>query len=76
MDPRTSRVYQGIGSAKTIGYTTWTFWPGPIDAYMVANIDKVFAGKLTPKKFLQGLDDMYQKALKAGKTQPIPKPIL
>ncbi len=74
MDPRTSRVYQGIGSATTIGYTTWTFWPGPIDAYMVQNIDKVFVGKLTPEKFLQGLDAMYQVALKAGKTQPIPKP--
>jgi raffinose/stachyose/melibiose transport system substrate-binding protein len=73
-DPRSERMYQQLGSAKTIGYTTWTFLPPKSDTYVYTAFDKVITGKLTPKAYMDGLDAIFASELKQGLVPPLPAP--
>lgn len=74
LDPRWKRLYTSLSSATNVGYTTWTFWPGPADTYLFTNIDKVFAGKTSATEYLSGLQDVFAKTLAKGQVPPIPAP--
>lgn len=73
-DPRYQRLYSALSKAKTVGYTTWTFWPQESDTYIYTSFDKVITGKLTPQQYCAGLDAVFKKELSAGKVPPCPAP--
>ena len=54
------------------GYTTWTFWPPKSDVYIYEEIEKVWAGDMTPEEYLLGLDELFAQELQAGEIPPIP----
>lgn len=57
------------------GYITWTFWPAKSEKYLSEEMDKVLAGKLTPKEYLEGLDKLFREERKQGRVPPIiPRP--
>jgi raffinose/stachyose/melibiose transport system substrate-binding protein len=73
-DARYQRLYTTLGNAKTIGYTTWTFWPQRSDTYIFTSFDKVIVGKITPQEYCAGLDAVFKKELASGKVPPFPAP--
>lgn len=76
LDPRRSRLIEQLNTAAgagQYGYTTWTFWPPKSDAYIYDEIEKVWAGDVTLKDYLKGLDSTFQEEFKAGTTPPIPE---
>jgi len=73
-DKRVERMYEELGSAKTIGYTTWTFLPPKSDTYVYTDFDKVITGTLTPQAYLEGLQPIFDSELKQGLVPPLPTP--
>jgi len=73
-DERIRRLYVDLAAARSFGYVTWTFWPPKSDVYIYQEMDKVLTGKLTPKEYCAGLDEVFQEERKAGKVPPIPPP--
>lgn len=71
-DPRLARFYETISAAKTVGYTTWTFWPQKSDTFIAQSFDKVITKDLTPKEYCTQLDEIFQKERKAGAVPPLP----
>ncbi|MFB7496459.1 hypothetical protein ACFC09_17530 [Streptomyces sp. NPDC056161] len=74
IDPRIKRQYLQLGTAKNIGYTTWTFWPAKSDTYIYEQMEKVLTGSLSPKDYCAGLDKLFQQELKSGKLPTAPAP--
>ena len=75
LDPRRARLITELNTAAAAGnygYTTWTFWPAKSDAFIVDDIEKVWAGKETTEQYLQGLQDTFDAELKAGTVLSIP----
>ncbi len=75
LDPRHAQVIQALNTASstnTYGYTTWSFWPPKSDAYIYEEIEKVWAGEITPKQYLEGLQKQFDEERQAGDTLPIP----
>ena len=65
LDPRDARLRTALNDAaakNNYGYTTWTFWPPKSDTYIYEQIEKVWAGSLTTKDYLAGL----QHAVRPG----------
>jgi raffinose/stachyose/melibiose transport system substrate-binding protein len=76
IDPRAAAVYEAMGKASdagTYGYTTWTFWPPKSDIYIYEEIEKVWAGEMTPQQYLEGLQTLFDEELNAGDIPPIPQ---
>lgn len=73
-DERIRRLYVDMAAAKDFGYVTWTFWPPKSDVYVYEEMDKVLTGKITPKEYCAGLDEVFAEELEANKVPPIPKP--
>ena len=73
-DPRTVRLYSQLSSAKTIGYTTWTFYPQQTETYMIKYFENVLTNKMTPKDFCAGIQAQFKTELAAGKVPTAPKP--
>lgn len=73
-DPRLKRLYTELPAAKSIGYTTWTFYPQSTEAYMVQEFEKVITGQTSSKDFCAGIQERFAKELKAGKVPAIPTP--
>ena len=69
LDKRYARVYTTLQSATEaghIGYTTWTFWGGKADTYIIGSIDKVLTGDMSPSDFCSGVDAAFQSDKKRG----------
>jgi raffinose/stachyose/melibiose transport system substrate-binding protein len=73
-DPRTVRLYTTLSSAKTIGYTTWTFFPQQTETYLIDYFEKVITGKLSPADYCAGIQEKFAAELQAGKVPQAPKP--
>jgi raffinose/stachyose/melibiose transport system substrate-binding protein len=74
-DPRHIRVVQALDEAFEVGnygYTTWTFWPPRSNVYIWEEIERVWAGHITPEQYLEGLQRMFEQELAAGATLEIP----
>jgi len=75
LDPRNARLRTALNEAaakNNYGYTTWTFWPPKSDAYIYDEIEKVWAGTITTKDYLTGLNTLFVQELKDGTVPPLP----
>lgn len=76
IDPRAARIYESLAAssvAGNYGYTTWTFWPPKSDVYIYEEVEKVWAGDMTPEEYLAGLQALFTEELEAGDIPPIPE---
>lgn len=76
IDPRVASIFKSLAEASdanNYGYTTWTFWPPKSDVYIYEEIEKVWAGEMTPKEYLEGLQELFAEELAAGDIPPIPE---
>ena len=55
------------------GYTTWTFWPPESATYLIEEIERVWAGEITPEEYLQGHQEVFDAEREAGAVPPIPE---
>lgn len=58
--------------AGNYGYTTWTFWPPKSDVYIYEEIERVWAGEIGPREYLEGLREIFDQEFAAGEMPPIP----
>jgi raffinose/stachyose/melibiose transport system substrate-binding protein len=75
LDPRKAQIFEQLGQASdanNYGYTTWTFWPPKSDVYIYEQIEKVWAGEITPQQYLEGHQKLFEEELQAGDIPPIP----
>lgn len=73
-DPRTVRLYTELPKAKTIGYTTWTFFPQKTETYMINTLEKVLTAQLAPADFCAGIQKQFAAELAAGQVPAAPSP--
>ncbi len=60
-------------AAGNYGYTTWTFWPPATETYLIEEVEKVWAGDVTPEDYLQGHQERFDAEREAGAAPPIPE---
>jgi len=54
------------------GFTTWTFWPGATDTYLIEGIEQVWLNRATPEAYLNKLQTVFAQEFKDGKVPPLP----
>jgi raffinose/stachyose/melibiose transport system substrate-binding protein len=54
------------------GFTTWTFWPGATDSYLIEGIEQVWLNKITPDAYLARMQTLFAQEAKDGKVPPLP----
>jgi len=68
-----SIVRLGQAAAKgNFGYLTWAFWPPKTQNFLIEEIEKVWAGSVTTKQYLQGIDKVFAGELASKSVPPIP----
>jgi len=75
VDPRMAGMIVALAEASdagNYGYTTWTFWPPKSDVYIYEEIERVWAGEIGPREYLEGLRDIFDQEFAAGEMPPIP----
>jgi raffinose/stachyose/melibiose transport system substrate-binding protein len=73
-DKRIVRLYSELSAAKSIGYTTWTFFPQKTESYIILYWEQVLTGKITAAEYCAGIQAAFAKELAAGAVPPAPKP--
>ena len=73
-DPRTVKLYSQLSAAKTVGYTTWTFFPQQTETYMIQYFENVITGKLSVSDYCAGIQAKFAPELAAGKVPTAPTP--
>lgn len=73
-DPRIVRLYSSLSSAKSIGYTTWTFFPQKTETYMIDYFENVITGKMSVRDYCAGIQEKFAPELAAGQVPTAPKP--
>lgn len=73
-DARVTRLYKELAVAKTIGYTTWTFWPQKTETYIITEFEKVITNQLSPKDYCAGIQERFSKEFSTGQVPTAPKP--
>lgn len=58
--------------AGKFGFSTWTFWPGATNTYLIEGIEQVWLNRATTQAYLAKMDSLFQGELKDGKVPPIP----
>lgn len=74
VDRRTLELYTQMPQAKTIGYTTWTFYPQKTETYMINQIERVFTGQMTAAEFCAGVQLRFASELESGQVPAVPEP--
>ena len=54
------------------GFTTWTFWPGATDSYLIEGIEQVWLNKITTDAYLGRIQTLFSQEAKEGKVPPLP----
>ena len=75
LEPRIASMFEALSKAAVsgqYGYTTWTFFPPKTDVYIYEEIEKVWAGDMTPEEYMVGLNTLFQSELAAGDIPKIP----
>jgi len=75
VDPRMAGMIVALAEASdagNYGYTTWTFWPPKSDVYIYEEIERVWAGEIGPREYLEGLREIFDQEFAAGEMPPIP----
>jgi raffinose/stachyose/melibiose transport system substrate-binding protein len=73
-DPRIVDLYDQLSTAKTIGYTTWTFFPQQTETYMINYWENVITGSLSPQEYCEGIRDRFTAERQQGRVPTAPKP--
>jgi raffinose/stachyose/melibiose transport system substrate-binding protein len=76
VDPRIGKIFEDFSAASdagNYGYTTWTFFPPKTDVYIYEEIERVWAEEITPKEFMEGLNELFEEEFAAGEIPPIPE---
>jgi raffinose/stachyose/melibiose transport system substrate-binding protein len=76
VDPRIGKIFEDFSAASdagNYGYTTWTFWPPKTDVYIYEEIERVWAGEITPKEYMEGFDSLFNEEFTAGEIPAIPE---
>jgi len=58
--------------AGRYGFTTWTFWPGATNNYLIDGIEQVWLNRGTTEAYLNRLQTLFMQEFKEGKMPPIP----
>lgn len=58
--------------AGRYGFSTWTFWPGATESYLIDGIEQVWLNRGTTQAYLAKMDSLFQQELKEGKVPPLP----
>ncbi len=54
------------------GYTTWTFFGPKTNNYIIEEVEKLWAGNITAKEYMQGWQKLHAEEIEAGEVPPIP----
>jgi raffinose/stachyose/melibiose transport system substrate-binding protein len=54
------------------GFTTWTFWPGATNSYLIDGIEQVWLNKITADAYLGRMQTLFSQEAKDGKVPPLP----
>ena len=54
------------------GFTTWTFWPGATNSYLIEGIEQVWLNKITTEAYLTRMQTLFSQESKEGKVPPLP----
>jgi raffinose/stachyose/melibiose transport system substrate-binding protein len=76
VDPRLAEMQAALNeayAAGNYGYTTWTFWPPETETYLIEEVEKVWAGDVTPEQYLEGHQEKFDAEREAGAVPPIPE---
>jgi raffinose/stachyose/melibiose transport system substrate-binding protein len=73
-DPRIVRLYSSLSAAKSIGYTTWTFYPQQTETYMIDYFENVITGQMTAKEYCQGIQTRFSTEKAEGRVPTAPSP--
>ena len=66
-----AQMHEAFGKGR-YGFTTWTFWPGATDAYLIDGIEQVWLNRITTEAYLTRLQTLFEQELKDGKVPPLP----
>ena len=58
--------------AGRYGFTTWTFWPGATNTYLIDGIEQVWLNRGTAEAYLTRMQTLFAQEFKEGKMPPIP----
>jgi raffinose/stachyose/melibiose transport system substrate-binding protein len=73
--PLFEKTVAGLHEAFTkgqYGFTTWTFWPGATDSYLIEGIEQVWLNKITTDAYLGRIQTLFSQEAKEGKVPPLP----
>lgn len=76
VDPGLAEILAALNeafAANNYGYTTWTFWPPATETYLIEEIERVWAGEITPEEYLQGHQESFDAERAEGAVPPIPE---
>ncbi|CDR01708.1 ABC transporter substrate-binding protein [Streptomyces iranensis] len=73
-DPRIVRLYSQLSAARSIGYTTWTFFPQQTETYMIDYFENVITGRLSAKAYCAGIESRFSRERAEGRVPVAPKP--
>jgi raffinose/stachyose/melibiose transport system substrate-binding protein len=55
------------------GFTTWTFWPGATNSYLIEGIEQVWLNRITADAYLGRMQTLFAQEFKEGKVPPLPQ---
>ena len=72
-DPRYLEILDElIAQGNNVGYTIYTFWPPKSEAYILDNIENVWADTMTTEDFLAGEQSLFAEEFLEGNVPPVP----
>lgn len=76
LDPMLGEILSGLADASArqgqFGYTDWTFAPPKTNVHLNEEIEKVWAGQLSPADYLKNAQDIFDQEKAAGPLLPVP----
>jgi len=73
-DPRVVRLYAGLSAARSIGYTTWTFFPPTTETYMIDYFENVITGRMSAHEYCAGIQSRFAAERAQGRVPTAPRP--
>lgn len=66
-----AQMHDAFGNGR-YGFTTWTFWPGATNSYLIEGIEQVWLNRITPDAYLGRMQTLFAQEFKGGKAPPLP----
>jgi len=64
-------LHEAFGKGR-YGFTTWTFWPGATNSYLIEGIEQVWLNRITTDAYLGRIQTLFSQEAKDGKVPPLP----